>query len=172
LWSDAVTVKKGDYAEDIVRSIAEQYGYIVYRPVGDKAHAIDGFAVKFAPKDLIIIGIECKAKSRRNFYEDTGFNYSNFLIYKKIQEKYKIEVFIFFIDEHLAEIYGNFLKELSKKCVVNGLKYPRVETCRGKKIIFFPISNMIRNIFSLDTKKVEVLKKFSSRNYEYNEMKD
>jgi len=159
-WEDKTEVQKGNFAEDIVKEYLESRGFIVYKPVTPNAHAFDNLAIK-DKRELTII--ECKAKARRKYYPDTGINISNYNEYKYISEKHKLPVFIFFIDESLAEIYGNFLSELEKEIHVNYKVYPLKE----KGIIYFPIASMRRNIYKLTEDQIAFLKKKSNRNYDY-----
>jgi hypothetical protein len=159
-WQDKVQVKKGDYGEDLVHTFLEEKGYIVYKPITEKAHAFDRLAVRNKSEILVV---ECKTKARRRYYPDTGINIKHYDEYKFISEKYKLHLFIFFIDEYLCEIYGNFLLELIKPVEVEGNKYP----LEHKNIIYFPLINMKRNIAKLSEDDKEYLVKNSSRNYDY-----
>ena len=76
-------------------------------------------------------------------------------------------MFIFFIDEMLKKIYGNFINKLTQEKSINHKKYPSIETARtGKKIIYFPIENMI-DVSELTEEQVEFLRNYSTRSYEY-----
>lgn len=164
-WNDRKTVLKGNYAEDIINNYLEVKGYVIYNPTTSGPHAFDKLAIK--NKENIIIA-ECKAKARRNKYLDTGINYRHYNEYKKIQEKYNIPVFIFFIDEMEKKIYGNFISKLESNTTSQNKQYPSIEiTRRGDKIIYFPLKNT-RFISDLQDADIEYLKKHSTRNYEYN----
>ena len=153
-WEDKVEVKKGNFAENIVHKFLESKGYVVYIPVTDGAHAFDRLAIK--DKEQVIIA-EIKAKAKLNNYDETGFDYRQYLEYKKISEKHNLPVFIFFVDEMLREIYGNFLSKLEADC----RKAPW-----GNQILF-KMELMRRHIYSLDNEDVKYLKENSSRKYEY-----
>lgn len=155
-WGDRPQVKKGDFAEDIVTKYLENKGFIVYEPVSNGAHGFDKLAVR-NKKQFVIA--ECKAKAKRKYYDDTGIDIRHYKEYKYAQEKHKIPVFIFFIDEHLGEIYGNFLKELEKPYK----SYP----LKQHGIIYFPMDSMRRDISNLTDGEVSFLKKHSTRNYSY-----
>ncbi|MBA7636655.1 hypothetical protein ES703_44276 [subsurface metagenome] len=159
-WGNKIEVQKGNFAENIIKNFLESKGYVVYKPITKNAHAFDNLAIK--NKKNVIIS-ECKAKAKRTFYNDTGINISNYDDYKYISKKHNLPVFIFFVDEFLEEIYGNFLNELEKEVCDKGKKYPLKE----KNIIYFPIMNMRRDIYKLNKEQVEYLKNKSKRNYDY-----
>lgn len=159
-WEDRPQVKKGNYGEKLARKYLESQGFVVYTPVTKGAHAFDKLAVKDKRQAIIA---ECKTKTRRRYYEDTGINIKHYQEYRYISEKHNLPVFIFFIDEHLGEIYGGFLKELDRKTIVQGKEYPSEE----KGIRYFPLENMRRNIAKLSESDCEYLKQHSQRNYSY-----
>lgn len=163
-WDNKIEVVKGNYAEDIINDYLEMLGYILYSPKTKGAHAFDRMAIK--NKSEIIIA-ECKAKARRNKYPDTGIDLNNYKGYKNIQDKHNLKVFIFFIDEMIGKIYGNFINELEKEKTISGKKYPSIEPTKyGKEIIYFPLENMI-DIKELTQEQILFLKQSSKRNYEY-----
>ena len=155
-WQNKASVRKGNFAENIVRAYLQDCGYIVYEPVTDGAHGFDKLAVK--DKRHFIIA-ECKAKAKRTKYDDTGIDIRHHEEYKRAMRKHHIPVFIFFVDEWLAEIYGNFLSELEE----DDPPYPM----KQNGIIYFPMRAMKRNIAKLTPEQVEFLKQNSRRNYEY-----
>lgn len=155
-WDNKLSVIKGNFAEEIVRNYLESKGFVVYEPITNGAHCFDKLAVK--DKEQFIIA-ECKAKAKRTYYNDTGINIRSYYEYKKVMGKHKIPVFIFFIDEYLAEIYGNFLSELEKE----DDNYPIYQN----GIIYFPMYRMRRNIAGLTPEQCAYLKEHSNRSYEY-----
>ena len=159
-WRNKPSVAKGNLAEAIVKEFLQNKGFIVYEPVTDGAHGFDMLAVK--DKKQFIIA-ECKAKAKRTKYDDTGFNIRHYFEYKFVQEKHGIPVFVFFIDEHLMEIYGNFLAKLEKETLHEGEQYPKWHN----GIVYFPMCNMLRDIARLTEKDSDALKSYSRRNYEY-----
>lgn len=159
-WADRPQTKKGEYGEKKVHEYLEAKGFIVYLPVTEAAHAFDRLAIRDKKQAIIV---ECKAKARRTKYADTGINITHYNDYAYISKKHKLPVFIFFIDEHLGEIYGNFLSELIKPAEVKGKMYPS----REGKIIYFPLVNMRRNIAQLTESDCNYLKQQSRRNYAY-----
>jgi len=162
-WEDKIQVKKGNLGENIVKETLEKRGYIVYRPVTEKAHAFDFLAVK--DKKVFVIA-EVKSKARFNKYEATGINLSNFKEYKFIYENQNIDVILFFVDEHPKEkrIYCQKLSILMQEKKVDGIKYPNLEISQGK--ILFSLSDMV-TVCELTEEQLNELKKYSSRNYEY-----
>lgn len=153
-WQDKIQVRKGNFAEKIVHEYLESKGYIVYIPQTEGGHAFDRLAIK--DKEHVIIA-EIKAKAKLNNYNETGFEYRHYLEYKKISLKHNLPVFIFFVDEMLKEIYGNFLSVLEK----NNRKAPWGEQ------ILFSMNDMKRDIYKLSNEDVEYLKENSTRNYQY-----
>ena len=95
-----------------------------------------------------------------NYSDETGLNTSHYEEYKYISSKYNLPIFIFFVDEMLKEIYGNFLHklEISKR---------EITTKQNKKITLFKMENMIRNIYLLKDNEIEEIKRYNTRNYEY-----
>lgn len=158
-WEDKPQVKKGDYGEMLVDKFLEKKGFICYFPKTKGAHWFDRLAIK--DKKTVVVA-ESKTKARMNKYPATGFNYKNYLEYKRIYETHKIRVFVFFIDEWLKKIYGNFLPQLEVEKEIDGIKYP----LRINNVIVFPLKNM-RNIADLSDKDCAYLKKHSTRNYDY-----
>ena len=83
-----------------------------------------------------------KTKAKRNKYPDTGFNHKHYEEYKMLQEM-GLMVWIFFVDEVEAIVYGNTLEKLSEPQIVHHegktIKYP----LRWGEIIYFYRKNMI-----------------------------
>lgn len=158
-WQKMQTVKKGNLGEAVVSKFLEEKGWIVYSPTTPGAHGFDKFAMK--DKENIVYA-ESKAKARRKYYEDTGINLSHYNDYKRLSEKYSMPIFIFFIDEYMGKVYGNFLPKLIEPCLVGTKIYPSIE----RNIIYFPLKNM-REIADLDEEVIEGLKEHSTRTYDY-----
>jgi Holliday junction resolvase-like predicted endonuclease len=147
---DKDTSKKGIIGEQFVRAHLESKGFVVYKAVtDDKPHPLDFFAATEDKKRIVIA--EVKSKSKRMIYDDTGIDERHFQEYKYIQNKYNMDVFVYFVDEESALVYGNYLKELEKpvKCNVTGSssflkEYPSISsTSNGKTIHYWPLSRMI-----------------------------
>ena len=159
-WNDKTTVQKGNYGEKLVKQYLESKGWIVYGVETEGRHAFDKLCVK--DKKHIIIA-EIKTKARMNYYPATGFNTRNYNEYKFLQNKYGIDIFIFFVDEALHKIYGNKLKELERNKIIKNKSYPM----EIKDITLFPLINMIE-IADLKQEDSNYLINHSTRNYEYN----
>jgi hypothetical protein len=160
-WDKAIL--KANVAEEIVHRYLEEQGFIVYKPITEGAHAFDILAIKNKRKVMVA---DIKAKARRNYYPDTGINVKHYEVYKDIQTQHNLPVFLFFVDEYLMQIYGNWLSELSKprKVVFKGkeLLYPLFQ----KGIVYFPLEAMIM-IETIPKETATLLIEYSSRSYEY-----
>ena len=155
------TTLKGLIGERIVRKFFENKKFIIYQVFTDGAHPFDLLGVQ--NKDYMLI-IEIKTKSKRNCCPDTGFDYKHYKEYVAIFEKYKIDIFIAFVDESLRKVYGNFLENLMKK---DKFGYPKIQTTKkGIDIIYFYQPSMI-NIGDLVDEEVEEIKSLNTRNHDY-----
>ena len=161
-WEDKPQVKKGNIGENIVDQYFEGQGYIIYKPVTNAAHLIDRLYVKDKKK---LIFADTKTKAKRNKYPDTGFDYQHYKDYQMLQEM-GLEVWIFFVDEVEAIVYGNTLEKLSEPQIVHHegktIKYP----LRWGEIIYFYRKSMI-DISLLSVEEVSEIKSYNTRNYEY-----
>lgn len=134
-------LKYGTEGEGEVIQVLGEKGWQFYVCAFDGSHPIDTFA--FAPNGNLY-ALDIKTHIQRDFYPDNGFNYSQYLKYKELEEKYNIPIIILFNDSKLGEIYGGLLSELEKERSVKYkgkiLKYPmKVENTRyGELVIFFP----------------------------------
>jgi hypothetical protein len=163
-WEHKTSVKKGNLGEQIVNKYLESKNFIVYRPVTEKAHAFDILAVR--DKKIVIIG-EVKTKALMNKWKATGFNNRNFLEYQAIHEKYKLPIFIFFVDENMGSIYGNWLHILEKPYYHNGDKFPMVIKTKGSTELRLYHYDSMKHIAKLNAKDVAQLASYTRRNYEY-----
>lgn len=152
-------VKKGRIGERLVKEFLEKHGFIVYEPQTEGAHGFDKLAIKDKRQAVIA---ECKTKARRNKYADTGINERHLEEYEYISKKHNMPVFVFFVDEHLGKIYGNYISKLLEPKTVNGKQYPSKE----KGVVYFPLSNM-RLICEISKEAADTIKQHSTRNYEY-----
>lgn len=158
-WESRAQVKKGKIGEQLVKEYLENNGFIVYEPQTEGAHGFDKLAIKDKRQAVIA---ECKTKARRNKYADTGINERHLEEYQYISKKHNLPVFIFFVDEHLGKIYGNYILKLLEPKKINGKYYPS----RENGIIYFPLSNM-RLICEINKEATETIKQHSTRRYDY-----
>lgn len=164
-WQNKKEVKKGNLGERIVERHLLQHGFVPYRATTDNAaHPFDRLVASRDKKSISIA--EIKTKAHRTYYPDTGINIEHYNDYTAISIKHNMAVFIFFVDEHKKEIYGNFLSELDKPCTVTHnnkiLQYP----LNHGNIRYFPLCKM-QKISELTEIEAKVLSKLSARNYDY-----
>lgn len=159
-----IALAKGEYGEQIIKSILERKGFVVYRPATEGAHAFDVMAIKDKQR---CIAMDVKAKSRRNNYADTGINMKHYKIYEAFQKTHNMPFWVVFVDEYLMQIYGNTLDNLNMPVVVGGKKYPlHWKAKNGEETIYWPLVNM-REIHSLDEAQALHLRSMNQRNHEY-----
>lgn len=149
--------------EGIVQRCLEKRGYVCYKCVTEKAHAFDFLAVK--DKEVIAIA-EVKTKARLNNYAATGVNVTHYNEYRKIAERYGLDIILFFVDEHpkIEAVYCQKLSKLMEKLVVDGVEYPNTGIAKG--IVLFSLRAMIM-VQKLTKQEVEDLKKLSTRSHDY-----
>ena len=162
-FKETKAYQKGELGEEIVDRYLKSKGVIPYKPDADGAHPFDRLC---ATKDKSVFVVECKSKRARDYYPDTGIDIRHYKVYKDIQSKHNMDVFICFIDEKSATIYGNTLKNL--------MKTRQVETNRGVKVypweqgkqVYFPLLAMI-HIAELNATEVERLRGLSEHKEGY-----
>lgn len=164
-WEDKITVKKGDFAEEIIDKFLISKNIIPYIPNFDGAHPFDRLCAKTDKKSIYILDI--KAKASRNYYADTGINYKHYKEYQYLKEKYKVPVVLIFVDENKGQIYGGMLDNIIEPTIIKNKKYPSIEKTKGGiEIIYFPLINM-RILSKLTKDQIGKLKQLSTRNYNY-----
>lgn len=155
-WSDKTTVKKGDFAEDIVASYLLQKGLIPYKPHFNGAHPFDFLCATTNKQNMVIA--DSKAKAAMNYkqegYYRTGIDTKHYNEYNNLGKKYNLPIWLFFVDEEIGFIYGNVLSFLDKKAIT---KY--------SKRLF--ILDEMKVVYQLDEKQIQFLKSYSTRNHEY-----
>lgn len=162
LKSFDVALQKGEIAEQYVKDILEKRGYIVYRPVTDKAHAFDMLCIKDKKR---AIALDVKAKARLNKWPATGVNEKHYQVYKAFSEAHNMPFYLVFVDEQMKKVYGHEIKYLDQKRVVDGKTYP-FHIGKNKNIRVWPISAMY--LFGdLDEICAESLRSMSQRGYSY-----
>jgi hypothetical protein len=152
--------RKGKIGEKIIKKFLEQKGYVVYSTSTPTSHAFDFLAVKNKEKAIIA---ECKTYPKRRFYNDTGIDVRHYYDYKNVFEKYKIPIFLFFIDDIKNEVYGNWLHELEKEYYDydSKIKYPLQQSGRTGEKIYFSLKTM-KHIAFLEKKEIEELKQLTA----------
>lgn len=155
-WQNKNDVVVGNIGERIVRDILNSKGYVLYAPLNHElAHAFDMLAEK-DKKDLFIV--EVKTKRSREEYPDTGVDTRNYWVYKELSEKHNLPIFVYFVDYHLGEIYGNYLDILEENITIyfenRELDYPRFEG----GIIYFPLQSMVHIDYLTNKEIDEILK--------------
>lgn len=159
-WDDRTTVQKGNLGEAILDQWLDDQGYIAYRPVTDCAHPFDRLCASRDKKTVFVA--DAKAKPARKHYPDTGIDERHYRDYLHIQEKYRMDVFLSFIDEDRGQMYGNFLRRLDMPRRVQGNDYPWVH----HEIRYFPLKAMIV-LADLSATDVARLSNLSTRNPVY-----
>ncbi len=157
-WNERTNVKKGNVGEQIVFNYLRNKDYVVYRPVTDGAHPFDNLCVSRDKKTIFIA--EIKTKEARQYYPDTGIDIKNYNEYKFIQNKYNLQIFLFFVDAANLKIYGNFLDRLETQKVEGKYLYP----LRQNNIIYFPLSNM-EMVSELTTEQAKAIERYNTKNY-------
>lgn len=163
------TTIKGNLGEFIVDKYLLGKNIIPYSPKADIAHPFDRLCASTNKKNIFIA--EVKTKASRSYYPDTGINLKSYEEYKFIENKYGIDVWMFFVDEYKKKIYGNKLSNLDKPVEIihknKILNYPLIQpNAIGRKIIYFPLEFMV-DVCDIDDKVSEELKELSTRSYEY-----
>lgn len=162
-WENLSTVKKGNIGESIVKKYFESKGYVIYKCITEGAHAFDFLAVK--DKRIFLIA-EIKSKARLNKYEATGIDSRHYNEYLTIMENMKMDIILFFVDEHPKEerIYCQRLSVLKIQKMINGINFPNIQI--AKNITLFSLTDMI-DVKKLNFEELNELKLYSTRNYNY-----
>ena len=163
-WEQKKTVQKGNLAEQIVETHLRTKGLIPYWPRHKGPHPFDALCASLDKKHLVIADV--KGKARRTYYADSGFNVTDYEVYCHIRETYRVPVFVYFVDEYRAKIYGNNLKELERpRQILHKGKYIQYPL-RDKGIIYFPLVAM-KVVSQITEKEAHKLRSLSARSYEY-----
>jgi hypothetical protein len=163
-WQNLPTVKKGNVGEGLVNEYLIGHGYIPYSPDAGGAHPFDRLVASRDKKTIFIA--DAKTKAARKYYPDTGINERHYEEYKYIQDKYGIDVFIFFVDEEAQKIYGNVLRKLEAEAKIlhkgSLLNYPM----KYKGIIYFPLEHT-KHIADIPQEQAEVIKQYTTKQEAY-----
>ena len=108
---DTKQYRKGMIGQEIVKSILQQKGYVVYETKTKAPHAFDFMAIKDKREVLIA---EVKTKARLNNWNATGIDIKHFDDYMFFYKEYGIDVILYFVDEHPEErrVYCHKLRHL------------------------------------------------------------
>lgn len=167
-WADRPEVRKGNVGEGLVDDFLRGKQVIPYRPDYDGAHPFDRLCATVDKKTIFVADIKTKAQRER--YADTGIDLAHYGDYKHIELKYGLRVFIFFVDEKVRQIYGNWLSLLEAPVELESragraVSYP----LKQGSIIYFPLANM-QPISDVTLEKARELMALSTRSYDYENM--
>jgi hypothetical protein len=164
LWLERPQAKKGAAGEALVDAFLASRRVVPYAPIARGAHPFDRLCAT-ADKRTIFVA-EVKTKARRNKYPDTGISKRHYQDYTHVCGKYGLRVYLFFVDEMLKQIYGNWLHVLERPREIehNGsaIHYP----WDWGEIVYFPLAAM-EFVCPLNSERSEHLKALSTRSYEY-----
>jgi len=163
-WQDKPEVKKGNIGENIVDKYLRNKGFVIYYPDKGKPHPFERLCASRDKRKLLIA--EVKAKAKRTFYPDTGFNIKHYKDYCHIREKYNMPIFVYFVDEHEGKVYGNNLLELEKRREITHNFKILVYPLKQNGIIYFPRIAMIE-LGDIAEEEKQELKQLSKRSYSY-----
>ena len=149
------SLRKGQIGERIVDRWLIDRGFVPYHPIDGVAHPFDRLVASKDKSRLVVV--EVKTKPRRYAYPDTGIDERHYQDYMNIWTRYRIPVFLAFVDEDMRKVYGATLKEL----VSPRGEYP----WHYRNIVYFPLSSM-RDIAPLsddDCTKLKALRRTAWR---------
>lgn len=155
----------GNIGERLIEDYLKASNWLTYPAPKNERHPIDWFLTTRDKKYICIA--DAKTKPARGAYEDTGINLSHFEDYKYLQDTYKIDAMLIFVDPVRMEIYGNQLNKLTRQIKVDGIKYPLIQpTSYNKPIIYFPLVSM-GHIAKLTQEQCQEIMVLSKRKYDY-----
>lgn len=162
-WSDRQEVQLGDLGERLVDGHLKSKGAVVYKPDGGP-HPFDRLCATIDKRAVFVA--EAKTKPARKHYPDTGFNVTQYVTYKFIEQKHRLRVFIHFVDHDAKQIYGGWLHKLEEPRSVTHkdrvIEYP----LRQNGVIYFPLEAM-QHIADLNEESVRRLSALSQRAADY-----
>ena len=137
-FSRLPSTRKGAIAEQYVIDLLTTRGWHIYRYSQDTSHPVDLVAIT---NDGLVL-VEVKCKSARDYYPDTGIDLNDHYKYHELCNQTQLPLLLLFVDPKQANVYGQYLHELSQPVVVqhNGreLVYPLV----ADRYIYYPLSLM------------------------------
>lgn len=136
-WENKNEVIIGNIGEDLVTSILEHQGYVVYRTQTNSSHPIDLICIDTDNEDLIMF-VECKTKPRRYSSNDTGVDLHSWNRYLNLINDNNKKGYLFFVDEFEKCIYYCCINK-----IYNENKY-RIYYTEGAKngIVYFELKDM------------------------------
>ena len=133
-FNELPTYKKGklfeDYFAKYLDSSEKFKNTAIYRNINDCSEIGDFFILQKG------LRIELKAKDRRMYYPDTGFNEKHYKIYTGFDNAHNMKTLILYLDNQPLDkehIYGHYLNEL---------KPYKTEEGKGVSIVYFEIDKM------------------------------
>ena len=140
---------KGDLGELLITSYLKERGYTIYSPLEKGSHPIDRLIIK----DLKVVAFDIKCKNKRDKYDSTGYDYADHKKYLELNKK--ADVWIFFVDDKLGNIYCQSLDKLitfvsADDGTGNIKSHPFVEPAMNhetgliRNVIYFHMSQLIK----------------------------
>ena len=160
-------MKKGDYGELIVKQYLHKKGINTMSNDEQVPHPFDFlmFAKRNGEWTLVMSDVKTKPKMRQ--YNGTGIDVADFNLYLYLQQKFGMEMYLYFVDDTLGKCYGNYLNDLTKEVKENGIVYPFTTRASSNKrdVIIFHMSN-VKPAFDLDAEQISILKSLSTSEYD------
>lgn len=171
-FEDTIMHQKGVIGERIADKLIMAGGkYVPYAPIIETSHPFDRLLVSRDKSRFVIL--EVKTINRRLIYPDTGISIAHRDGYLNTSNTLNIDVFILFVDALEGEAYGNYIRVLEEKRVIelpngNTREYPHIEgnfTAVGKGIVYYPLEAMARGLHKLTDEEIAVLSQKSNHGY-------
>lgn len=147
-FNERIETMIGYVGEEMIKEIFENNGCVVYTTRTKKSHPVD--LIVFDGKDDKMIYVEIKTKPRRCFYEDTGINLKScWKRYNRLINRFKVNLFIYFIDEFEECIYSINLNKIIKNFkfhVEDKIIYFNLCDCEFQRFLTKEELESIRNI--------------------------
>ena len=138
-WDERREVKKGAFGEDIIDRLISRRGRSVpYCPAIDGPHPFDRLVASRLSGRVTILDV--KTKRRRKNWPDTGIDVRHYQEYRRRQEANGVPVYLVFVDDGEARIYGNYLDVLDQPRKVDGVAFEYPSEYGG--IRYWPLEAM------------------------------
>jgi hypothetical protein len=170
-FRDLLTTRKGEIGENIVEQYLRDQGFQTYKSTDlDNSHTTDFLGIRRGK----VMVCDAKAKPLRVNRCDTGIDLVHWHRYKALGEAHGMRVFIFFVDEDLGLVYGNFLDVLDcihlHKSMKTGARvlpaYPLTENNGKDEIRYYEYCDMLQ-LAKLTPQQIAELKSLSTRDPKY-----